>query len=132
MATAKGNMVLCQLAINQFKTNNKKGKPFVSGRLTGRRRAQMDGTVPVRVVGGVRLVADGLWAKGDILMCQLPIKQFKTNNKKGESFVPGGHTGRRRAQTDGTVPVRVVVGVRLIVDGLWAELWRALGDNINF
>ena len=34
----------------------------------------MDGTVPVRVVGGVRLVVDGLWAKGNILMCQLPIK----------------------------------------------------------
>jgi hypothetical protein len=65
-------------------------------------------------------------------MCQPPIKKFETNKKKGESFVPGGLTGRLRAQKDGTVPVRVVGGVRLVVDGLWAELWRALGDNINF
>ena len=71
-------------------------------------------------------------AKGNKLMCQPPIKKFKTNKKKGESFVPGGLTGRLRAQKDGTVPVRVVGGVRLVVDGLWAELWRALGDNINF
>jgi hypothetical protein len=71
-------------------------------------------------------------AEGTMVMRQLPIQKFKTKNKKGESFVTGGLTGRRGAQTDGTVPVRVVGGVRLVVDGLWAELWRALGDNINF
>ncbi len=83
-------------------------------------------------MGGVRLVVDGLWAKGNILMCQLPIKKLKTTNKKGESLVPRGFTSHQKAQTDGTAPVRVVVGVRLIVDGMWAELWRALGDNSNF
>jgi hypothetical protein len=51
-------------------------------------------------------------------MCQPPIKKFETNKKKGESFVPGGLTGRLRAQKDGTVPVQVVGGVRLVVDGL--------------
>ncbi len=60
-------------------------------------------------------------AKGTMVMCQLPMKKFKTKNKKGESFVPGGLTGHRGAQTNGTVPVRVVGGVRLVVDGLWAE-----------
>ena len=47
------------------------------------------------------------------------------------SLAPGGLTGRLRAQKDGTVPVRVVGGVRLVVDGLWAELWRPLCDNVN-
>ena len=51
-------------------------------------------------------------------MCQLPMKKFETNKKKDESFVPGGLTGRLRAQKDGTVPVRVMGGVRLVVDGL--------------
>jgi hypothetical protein len=44
-------------------------------------------------------------AEGTMVMRQLPIQKFKTKNKKGESFVTGGLTGRRGAQTDGTVPV---------------------------
>ena len=29
-------------------------------------------------MGGVRLVVDGVWAKGTMVMRQLPIKNFKT------------------------------------------------------
>jgi hypothetical protein len=42
------------------------------------------------------------------------MKKFETNKKKDESFVPGGLTGRLRAQKDGTVPVQVVGEVRLL------------------
>ena len=47
MATAEGTMVMRQLPIQKFKTKNKKGESFVTGGLTSRRGAQMDGTVHV-------------------------------------------------------------------------------------
>ncbi len=50
----------------------------------------------------------------------------------GKSLALGGLTGGRRAQSDGAVPVRVKGSDRVVIDGLWAESWRALGDNINF
>jgi hypothetical protein len=60
--------------MKKFKPTRKKGESFVTGRLTGHRRAQTDGTFPVQVVGGVRLVVDGMWVKGNKLMCHLPIE----------------------------------------------------------
>ena len=60
-------------------------------------------------------------AKGKMVVCRLPIKKLTRKNKKGESLALGGLTSRRRAQTDGTVPVRVGGSDGLVVDGLWAE-----------
>ncbi len=40
------------------------GKSLALGGLTGPRRAQSDGAVPVRVEGSDRVAVDGLWAKG--------------------------------------------------------------------
>ncbi len=40
------------------------GESLALGGLTGGRRAQSDGAVPVRVKGSDRVVIDGLWAKG--------------------------------------------------------------------
>ena len=43
----------------------------------------MDGTVPVRVVGGVRLVVDGLWANwvkffSAVVLCWLLLERVKS------------------------------------------------------
>ena len=49
----------------------------------------------------------------------------------GESLALGGLTGGRTAQSDGAVHVKVEGNVRVIVDSVWIELWRALCDNSN-
>jgi hypothetical protein len=61
---SKGKMVLGQRPIKKLQTKNKMGESLALGGLTGGRRAQSDGAVPVRVKGSDRVVIDGLWAKG--------------------------------------------------------------------
>ena len=39
------------------------------------------------------MVVGGLWAKGKMGTCQLPIKKFKATNEKGVSLALGELTG---------------------------------------
>ena len=66
-----------------------------------------------------------------MVLGQRPIKMLQTKNKMGKSLSLGGLTACRTAQSDGAVHVKVEGNVRVIVDSVWIELWRALCDNSN-
>lgn len=68
------------------------------------------------------MVVGGLWAKGKMGTCQLPIKKLKAMNKKGVSLALGELTGHQKDQMDGTIHIRVGGSVSLVVGGLAAEL----------
>ena len=51
------------------------------------------------------MVVGGLWVKGKMGTCQLPIKKLKATNDKGVSLALGGLTSHQKDQMDGTVHI---------------------------
>ena len=51
------------------------------------------------------MVVGGLWAKGKMETCQLPIKKSKATNEKGVSLALEELTGHQNDQMDGTIHI---------------------------
>jgi hypothetical protein len=60
-------------------------------------------------------------SEGKMGMCQLSIKKLKATNVMVVSLALGGLTSSRRAQSAGTIYVRVGGGIGFDVGGVWAK-----------